>query len=86
MAAFGGGVSFPEIGAAYLAAAALGSVAPTPGGLGALEAALVAWLTGYGMSSGPAVSAVLTYRLVTFWLPMIPGWLTFHQMQRREEL
>lgn len=86
VAAFGGGVSFPEIGAAYLAAAALGSVAPTPGGLGALEAALVAWLTGYGMSSGPAVSAVLTYRLVTFWLPMIPGWLTFHQMQRREEL
>ncbi|HEX6568474.1 MAG TPA: lysylphosphatidylglycerol synthase transmembrane domain-containing protein [Acidimicrobiales bacterium] len=86
VAAFGGGVSFPEIGAAYLVAAALGSAAPTPGGLGAVEAALVTALTGYGMSSGPAVSAVLTYRLVTYWLPMLPGWLTFQQMQRREEL
>jgi uncharacterized membrane protein YbhN (UPF0104 family) len=86
VAAFGGGVSFPEIGAAYLVASALGSAAPTPGGLGAVEAALVAALTGYGMASGPAVSAVLTFRLVTYWLPMLPGWFSFQQMQRREEL
>ena len=86
VAAFGGGVSFPEVGAAYLVAAALGSAAPTPGGLGAVEAALVTALTGYGMSSGPAVSAALTFRLVTYWMPMIPGWFTFQQMQRREEL
>ena len=86
VAAFGGGVSFPEIGAAYLVAAALGSAAPTPGGLGAVEAALVTALTGYGMQSGPAVSAALTFRLVTYWLPMLPGWFTFQQMQRREEL
>jgi uncharacterized membrane protein YbhN (UPF0104 family) len=86
VAAFGGGVSFPEIGAAYLVAAALGSAAPTPGGLGAVEGALLTALTGYGMSSGPAVSAVLTFRLVTYWLPMLPGWFMFQQMQRREEL
>jgi uncharacterized membrane protein YbhN (UPF0104 family) len=86
VAAFGGGVSFPEIGAAYLVAAALGSAAPTPGGLGAVEAALVGALTGYGMASGPAVSAVLTFRLITYWLPALPGWFTFHWMQRRDEV
>jgi glycosyltransferase 2 family protein len=86
VAAFGGGVSFPEIGAAYLVAAALGSAAPTPGGLGAVEGALLAALTGYGMPAGTAVPAVLTFRLVTYWLPMLPGWLMFQQMQRREEL
>ena len=86
VAAFGGGVSFPEIGAAYLVAAALGSAAPTPGGLGAVEAALVAALSGYGMPTGSAVSAVLTFRLVTYWLPMLPGWFTFRHMQRREEI
>jgi undecaprenyl-diphosphatase len=86
VAAFGGGVSFPQIGAAYLLAAALGSAAPTPGGLGAVETALVLALTGYGMPQGDAVPAVLTYRLVTYWLPMVPGWFTFQQMQRREEL
>jgi uncharacterized membrane protein YbhN (UPF0104 family) len=32
------------------------------------------------------VSAVLTFRLVTYWLPMLPGWFTFQHMQRREEI
>jgi uncharacterized membrane protein YbhN (UPF0104 family)/tRNA A-37 threonylcarbamoyl transferase component Bud32 len=84
--AFGGGVSFAEIGAAYLIAAAIGSATPTPGGLGAVEAALVAALTGYGMADSAAVSAVLTFRLATYWAPMIPGWIMFQQMQRNEEL
>jgi glycosyltransferase 2 family protein len=84
--AFGGGVSFPEIGAAYLIAAAIGSATPTPGGLGAVEAALVAGLSGYGMADSAAVSSVLTFRLATYWVPMIPGWVMFQQMQRNEEL
>jgi uncharacterized membrane protein YbhN (UPF0104 family) len=84
--AFGGGVSFPEVGAAYLVAAVIGSATPTPGGLGAVEAALVAALSGYGMADSAAVSSVLTFRLATYWLPMLPGWIMFQQMQRREEL
>jgi glycosyltransferase 2 family protein len=84
--AFGGGVSFPQIGAAYLVAASLGAVAPTPGGLGAVEAALTAALTGSGMQAGRAVLAVLTFRLFTFWLPVLPGWLAFNEMQRHDEL
>ncbi|HKE76098.1 MAG TPA: lysylphosphatidylglycerol synthase transmembrane domain-containing protein [Acidimicrobiales bacterium] len=86
VAAFGGGLSLPQIGAAYLVAAALGSVAPTPGGLGAVEAALQVSLTGYGMPDGPALATVLTFRLLTFWLPILPGWITFQQMTAREEL
>ena len=61
--AFGGGLSVPQIGAAYLGASLVGNAAPTPGGLGAIEAALVAALTGFGLESGHAVSAVLTFRL-----------------------
>jgi uncharacterized membrane protein YbhN (UPF0104 family)/tRNA A-37 threonylcarbamoyl transferase component Bud32 len=83
---FGGGVSFPQIGAAYLGAAALASASPTPGGLGALEAALVAGLSGFGMDDGTAVSSVLTFRLATYWLPTFPGWICFHWMERRGEL
>ena len=84
--AFGGGVSFPQVGAAYLVAAAVGSVAPTPGGLGAFEATALAALTGYGMHDGRAVAAVLTFRLLTFWLPVLPGWVAFQVMQRNDEL
>jgi len=82
--AFGGGPGFVLIGAVYLGAAALAAIAPTPGGLGAIEAALVAGLTGVGMSSGLAVSAVLLYRLATYWLPVVPGWLSWRLLQRGE--
>jgi undecaprenyl-diphosphatase len=80
--AFGGGPSFILIGAVYLAASALAAVAPTPGGLGPFEAALTAGLAGAGMSSGLAVSAVLLFRLATYWLPVAPGWVSLRLLQR----
>jgi undecaprenyl-diphosphatase len=80
--AFGGGVGFAEIGAVYLAASAIAAASPTPGGLGAIEAALIAGLTGVGLSPGAAVSSVLTYRLATYWLPVVPGWISLSFLQR----
>ncbi len=44
---------------------------------------MVAALTAVGMDGGPAVSAVLTYRLATYWLPILPGWLCWSFLQRR---
>ena len=83
VAAFDGGVSFAEVGAVYLGASLIAAAAPTPGGLGAMEAALVAGFTGVGMDPPIAVAAVLSYRLVTFWLPILPGWLCFRLLERR---
>ncbi len=80
--AFDHSVSFPQVGAVYLGASIIAAAAPTPGGLGAMEAALVAGLTGVGVDSGIAVAAVLSYRLVTYWLPILPGWLSFHSLER----
>ncbi|MGC1753481.1 MAG: hypothetical protein WA805_10345 [Trebonia sp.] len=48
-----------------------------------IEAALVAGLSGAGMQAGPAVSAVLLYRLATYWLPVLPGWLCWRSLQHR---
>jgi undecaprenyl-diphosphatase len=81
--AYGGRVGIVEIGAVYLGAAVIAAASPTPGGLGAIEAALVAGLTGIGLPPGPAVSAVLTYRLATYWLPVVPGWAALRVLQRR---
>jgi undecaprenyl-diphosphatase len=83
VAAFDGGVSYAEVGAVYLGASLIAAAAPTPGGLGAVEAALVAGLTGIGLDPGLAVAAVLSYRLLTFWLPILPGWLYFQLLERR---
>jgi len=84
--AFGGGLSIPEICTAFMVAVTIATIAPTPGGLGALEATMIAALAGFGMDHGPAVGAVLTFRMATFWLPILPGWYTFAWMQRNGEL
>lgn len=64
----------------------MASVSPTPGGLGAFEVALIAALSGFGLDKGTAVSAALAFRLLTYWLPTLPGWLMFHRMERNHEL
>ncbi len=82
--AFGGGAGIAQIGAVYMASAAVAAAYPTPGGVGAIEALLIAGLTGIGISSGAAFSAVLIYRLATYWLPVAPGWLCLRQLQRMD--
>jgi undecaprenyl-diphosphatase len=81
--AIGGDVTIAQVGAVYLGSSLLAAAAPTPGGLGAMEAALVAGFTGVGLEPGIAVAAVLSYRLATYWLPILPGWLSFQMLQRQ---
>jgi uncharacterized membrane protein YbhN (UPF0104 family) len=84
--AFGDGIAFATVAVVYLAGGAIGSIAPTPGGLGAVEAAMSAGLAAAGMAGASAVSAVLLFRIATFWLPVPAGWLTFTWLQRRGAL
>src|SRR6476620_4337293 len=86
VAAFGVSASIAQVGAVYLIASFIAAASPTPGGLGAIEAATIAGLTGIGISSGPAVSAVLVYRLATYWLPVLPGWYSWRVLQRMDYL
>ena len=58
---------------AYVAAAVLGMIPITPGGLGFVEAGLTATLTLAGVSAADAVLATLAYRLVSYWLPLLAG-------------
>lgn len=66
----------------YLVAAAAASISPTPGGLGAIEVALVTGLTRAGTPTTAAAAAVLLYRLVTYWLPVLPGFVAFRRLRR----
>jgi undecaprenyl-diphosphatase len=84
--AFGGGASIAKIGAVYMASAAVAAFTPTPGGVGGFEAAAIAGLTGIGISPGAAVSAVVIDRLATYWLPVLPGWLSWRLLQRMDYL
>jgi undecaprenyl-diphosphatase len=84
--AFGGDLSFAQVGAVYLVGSAVGSAAPTPGGIGALEAAVIAGLVAAGMPNEIAVPSVFLFRLGTFWFPILPGWGAFTWMQRADYL
>ncbi|WP_190394862.1 lysylphosphatidylglycerol synthase transmembrane domain-containing protein [Nocardiopsis deserti] len=83
----GARVSLVAVAVVFLAGNAIGSAAPTPGGLGAVEAALIGGLTTVaGVPAAVALPAVLLFRLLTFWLPVLPGWGAFSYLQRREAI
>ncbi len=86
MRAFTDDATIVTIAVVYLAGSVIGQVAPTPGGLGAIEAAIAAGLTTAGVDAGVAVSATLLFRFWTFWFPTIPGWLAFNNLQRTGNL
>jgi uncharacterized protein (TIRG00374 family) len=83
VSAVGGHASVLALTTIYLAAAAAGSIVPTPGGLGAVEAALIAGLTASGVALPAATAAALLSRLVAVWLPAVPGWLAVIALRRR---
>jgi uncharacterized protein (TIRG00374 family) len=86
VAAFSRSVPFAKVGLVYLTGSAIGSIMPTPGGLGAVEAALTAGLTAAGMPGAAAASAVLLFRLLTFWLPVPFGWGALRYLERVQVL
>jgi uncharacterized protein (TIRG00374 family) len=86
VAAFGRSVPIASIAVVYLTGSAIGSILPTPGGLGGVEAALTAGLTAAGLPGAVAVSAVLLFRLLTFWLPVPFGWAALSFLERHQAL
>jgi glycosyltransferase 2 family protein len=75
------------IALAYLAGNAVGSAAPTPGGLLAVEAAMATTLHLFtGIGTADALLAVLIFRIATFWLPIPVGWFYYVRLSRRDVL
>ena len=79
--AVGAGMPWLTVASIYLTGRAVAAAAPTPNGLGAAEAALIAGLTSAGMIGSVALAAVLVYRLVTFWLPILPGVISARRLR-----
>ncbi|MGW6565329.1 lysylphosphatidylglycerol synthase transmembrane domain-containing protein [Streptomyces sp. NPDC054975] len=80
------GLSYASVAVVFLAGNAIGSAAPTPGGVGAVEGALTFGLVAVGLPLEVATPAVLLYRLLTLWLPVLPGWLCFNWLTKRGAL
>jgi uncharacterized protein (TIRG00374 family) len=59
----------------------LGNVLPLPGGVGGVEGGMIAAFLAFGVPAGLAVVAVLSYRAFAFWLPTIPGVLSYLRLR-----
>jgi uncharacterized protein (TIRG00374 family) len=76
-AAFGYTIGLGHLLVAYVVAYSIGTLAPTPGGLGAVEGILIALFVSFGVPSAIAVAVVLVYRIINFWLPIPPGFIAY---------
>jgi len=70
----------------YVSVSAITALAPAPGAIGGLDVALIAGLTGVGVSPAAAVGAVIGYRMITVWLPLVPGACVLAVLVRRRVL
>lgn len=82
--AFGGGTTFVTVTIVTMVGGTLASAAPTPGGVGAVEAALIGGLAAFGVSAAIAVPSVLLYRVLTCWLPVFIGWPVMRWLTRND--
>lgn len=84
--ALGYTVPFAFLAITYLASNTVGSIVPSPGGIGPVELALTAGLVAAGVPYGVALSTAIVYRLVTFWIPIPVGWLSLQRLQKVGDL
>ena len=80
--AFGVDESFARMALLFMTANTVASAAPTPGGVGAIAAALIAVFTGIGVEPADALSIVVVFRLMTYWIPVLPAWVVLRRVRR----
>ncbi len=60
----------------------LANLLPLPGGIGGVDGGMIGAFVAFGVSGSLALIAVLVYRLLSFWLPSIPGAIAYFQLRR----
>jgi uncharacterized protein (TIRG00374 family) len=60
----------------------LGGLLPIPGGVGGIDGGLIGTLVVYGAPAAATTAAVLAYRVILFWLPLIVGGAAFASLRK----
>ena len=82
--AFGGAPPLAVLTQAFFVGM-FGNLLPMPGGVGGVEGGMIAALAAFEVDAGQAVVAVLLFRAMTFWLPLIPGVIAYFQLRKTVE-
>ncbi|TWS22412.1 flippase-like domain-containing protein [Tsukamurella sputi] len=73
--AVGDAPGLAALAGAYAASKVVNTISPIPGGLGLVEAALVPALVLAGMPASQAFTATILYRLISYVLVVVVGWI-----------
>lgn len=79
--AFGASIPLTTILLGYLIGQ-LGGLLPIPGGIGGIDGGLIGTLIVFGAPAAVTAAAVLVYRVILFWLPLIVGSISFVALRR----
>jgi uncharacterized protein (TIRG00374 family) len=60
----------------------MGGLLPIPGGVGGIDFGLIGMFVLFGVPAAPTAAAVLAYRLILFWLPLIVGSIAFNNLRK----
>jgi len=82
LAAIGAGVPWGGLVFAYALSQVASSIPLLPGSVGVAEGSLALALVGVGVRPADAIAAVLTYRLITFWVLLPVGWALWARLRR----
>lgn len=82
--AFGVNPPFIKVLIVLLESTIISTLSPTPGGAGAVEAFLAIGLTAIGITLTQAIAGILTFRLLSFWLPLLPGYVAYNYFRRKQ--
>ncbi|MGX1573572.1 conserved hypothetical protein [Cellulosimicrobium aquatile] len=86
LAAFGQELDLVDVAVIYLVGNAAGAAVPTPGGLGAIELALIAGLTAAQVPPAIATSVAMLFRVATYWARIPIGWFAMRFLQKKGDL
>jgi uncharacterized membrane protein YbhN (UPF0104 family) len=84
--AFGQDLPIIDVAIVLLLGNAVAAAVPTPGGIGAVDFALIAGLTGAGVPAGVAPSVAIVYRVIAYWIRIPMGFVAMKYLQRKGEV
>jgi uncharacterized membrane protein YbhN (UPF0104 family) len=79
--AFGGSVPFAVLVQAFFVGMAANLIPSPFGGVGSVDAGMIGAFVLFGIDESVVFPAVLTYRVIAFWLPIPPGIVAFFQLR-----
>jgi uncharacterized protein (TIRG00374 family) len=79
--AFGGNVPFAVLVQGFFVGMAANLIPSPAGGVGSVDAGMIAAFVLFGIDEATVFPAVLAYRVIAFWLPIPPGIVAFVQLR-----